>query len=87
MPAVMIDKKQTASSEAPSLLLSAKTLAKRLEVSVRTLWRLRSSGKLPEPVRIGGVIRWRTADIDAWVAAGCPGLQSLMTVAPSKRPQ
>ena len=58
----------------PRCLLSAQTLAKRLAVSVRTLWRLRSSGKLPEPVRLGGAVRWRTADIDAWVAAGCPEL-------------
>jgi excisionase family DNA binding protein len=54
------------------ILLSARTLAKRLGLSVRTLWRLRSGGKLPPPVRLGGAVRWRAADIDAWVAAGCP---------------
>lgn len=53
-------------------LLSAQTLAKRLRVSVRTLWRLRSAGKLPRPLRIGHSIRWRADEIDAWIRAGCP---------------
>lgn len=57
------------------LLVSAQMLAKRLQLSVRTLWRLRSAGKLPKPVRLGGSVRWRVTDINAWVDAGCPGLQ------------
>jgi excisionase family DNA binding protein len=61
-----------APSEIPSVLVSARTFAKRLGVSVRTLWRLRSSGKLPQPVRLGGTIRWRSAELDAWIEAGCP---------------
>lgn len=85
MPAVTTDKDQTVSSQTPLLLLSAQTLAQRLAVSVRTLWRLRSSGKLPEPIRLGGAVRWRTADVDAWVAAGCPDLQPQPTEAPSRR--
>ena len=56
----------------PSILVSARTLAKRLGISVRTLWRLRTSGKLPHPIRLGGAIRWRAAEIDAWIDAGCP---------------
>ena len=58
------------------ILLSAQVLAKRLGISLRTLWRLRSGGRLPEAVRLGGTVRWRTSDIDAWVAAGCPRIPS-----------
>ena len=72
MSASLNNKRTTTPGEPPSLLLSAQILGKRLGVSVRTLWRLRSSGKLPRPVRLGGAVRWRSADIDAWVAAGCP---------------
>jgi len=54
------------------LLMSAEKLALLLDVSVRTLWRLRSAGKLPRPVKIGGCVRWRLAEIRAWIAAGCP---------------
>ena len=54
-------------------LLSAKQLAKDvLSVSPRTVWRLRSAGKLPRPVEVGSSIRWIAADIDKWIALGCP---------------
>jgi predicted DNA-binding transcriptional regulator AlpA len=54
------------------ILMSAETLGERLGFSVRTIWRLKSAGKLPQPVRIGGSFRWRADEIEAWVQAGCP---------------
>ena len=39
------------------LLIGAVELARLLGVSTRTLWRLRSAGELPEPVRFGGTVR------------------------------
>jgi excisionase family DNA binding protein len=53
------------------LLLSAGEVARVLGVSTRTLWRLQSGGRLPEPVRLGGSTRWRVSDIERWVAEGC----------------
>ena len=58
-----------------SLLLTAERLARLLDVSKRTLWRLRSAGKLPRPVQLGGSLRWRADEVSAWVAAGCPDLR------------
>ncbi len=58
-----------------SLLLSATNLADLLQVSKRTLWRLRSAGKLPRPVQLGGSVRWNADEIRQWIAAGCPNLQ------------
>lgn len=55
------------------VLISAKELAELLGVSIRTLWRLRSGGQLPLPVRLGHTVRWRMTDIETWLAAGCPG--------------
>lgn len=52
-------------------LITAKTLAKMLSVSVRTVWRLRSAAKLPEPVIIGGSVRWKLSDIELWQRLGC----------------
>ncbi len=44
--------------------LSAKQLAARLSVSVRTIWRLTAAGRLPQPVRLGRrMARWREADV------------------------
>jgi predicted DNA-binding transcriptional regulator AlpA len=59
-------------SETP-LLITASKLAALLEVSTRTLWRLRSAGRLPEPVRLGGAVRWRREEIQNWIAGGCQG--------------
>ncbi len=53
-------------------LISAKTLANTLSTSVRTVWRLRSSGRLPKPVRIGSSVRWLESEISAWLQAGAP---------------
>ncbi len=55
-----------------TLLLSADQLARILDVSVRTIWRLRDTGRLPPPLRIGGGVRWRRADIQNWIEEGCP---------------
>lgn len=54
------------------LLVNVKELAKLLSCSVRTSWRLNSSGKLPEPVRIGRSIRWLLPAIKEWISMGCP---------------
>ncbi len=53
-------------------LLSAQDLAGMMRVSTRTVWRLLSGGKLPQPIRIGGSVRWRRPDVEDWVRAGCP---------------
>ncbi len=52
-------------------LLSAKALAKMLSISVRSIWRYRSAQRLPEPVKVGGAIRWRQADINLFLDCNC----------------
>ncbi len=53
-------------------LLTAKKLANILEVSKRTVFRLNTQGKIPEPVKIGGSVRWIKTEIDLWINSGCP---------------
>lgn len=53
-------------------LLRDSEVAKRLGVSRRQVWKLLAAGQLPEPVRVGGSVRWRDADIVGWIQAGCP---------------
>jgi excisionase family DNA binding protein len=53
------------------LLITARKLAQLLGVSTRTLWRLRSAGQLPKPMRLGGAVRWRFDEVRAWIAGGC----------------
>jgi prophage regulatory protein len=54
------------------LMLTAAQLARMLQVSTRTLWRMCSGGRLPNPLRIGGTVRWSLAEIKNWIAGGCP---------------
>ena len=54
------------------LLLDIHTLAVLLNRSVASLERDQAAGRLPAPVRIGGSRKWRRADIETWVADGCP---------------
>jgi excisionase family DNA binding protein len=54
------------------LLIAADEVAGMLDISTRTLWRLVSAKRIVAPVRLGGSTRWRRAEVEAWVAAGCP---------------
>lgn len=55
------------------LMVDTKTTAKLLNVSQRSLSRLDDLKAIPEPTRIGGTfIRWRLAEILAWMDATCP---------------
>jgi len=56
----------------PSKLLTARNLAEILSTSVRSIWRYRSSGRLPKAVQIAGAIRWRWGDIEKWISMDCP---------------
>ena len=55
-----------------SLLISTDDLAVLIGVSTRTIWRLLSAGKIIEPVRFGGTVRWNRAQIQEWIEQGCP---------------
>lgn len=55
-----------------AVLITADQLAVWLQVSKRSLWRLRSAGQLPAPVKLRSAVRWRLSDIEAWLAQGCP---------------
>ena len=48
-------------------LLTAQDLAAVLGCDLRTLRRWRHEGRIPEPVRIGGALRWRRCAVDTWL--------------------
>ena len=62
-------------STATKQLLSVKEVAITLSVSQRHLWRMKSAGKLPKPVKVGECVRWLSSDIEAWLQMGCPSQQ------------
>jgi len=55
-------------------LMTVKDLAATLKCGVRSVWKMRDSGKLPPPIHPGGtrLCRWRRADVEEWIKAGCP---------------
>jgi excisionase family DNA binding protein len=57
----------------PCATFTARELAEFLGISLSTVERLKSAGALPAPVEIGaGCHRWRRAEIEEWLRAGCP---------------
>lgn len=53
-------------------LLRRRDLALVLALSERTILRYRTAGLLPEPLRLGGVLRWSRRTLQRWIDAGCP---------------
>jgi predicted DNA-binding transcriptional regulator AlpA len=59
-----------AASNAPTCeLLTAADLCALLKLDARTLRVLRHEGRVPEPIKLGRSLRWRRAEVEAWIAA------------------
>lgn len=50
------------------ILVPASEAAAMLSMGKSTFWREVARGNVPEPVKIGGLTRWRVADLIAFVA-------------------
>ena len=58
---------------ADKLLLSAREAASSLGISRSSFYSLLSSGRIgPMGIRLGGRVLFCRAELEAWVAAGCP---------------
>lgn len=58
-------------SDSP-VLLDVRRVAALLGCSSRHIWMMRDAGKMPSPVRMGALVRWRREDLDRWVRDGLP---------------
>ena len=54
------------------ILLDAEQVGLQLGVSRSTIYRLDAEGRLPQPVHLGRLTRWRREELAQWVQAGCP---------------
>jgi excisionase family DNA binding protein len=50
-------------------MIDVREVAEILSISTRSVWRLVASGELPQPIRFGRNVRWRLADVEAWIDA------------------
>ena len=57
-------------------LLDVGTVAAMLSCSARHVYRLADADRLPRPVKLGSLVRWRADEIAEWIAAGCPAKRS-----------
>jgi len=58
--------------EDSGLLVDAKILARLLNISKSTFYRLQDEEAIPAPVTIGQLKNWRLAEILEWIEADCP---------------
>lgn len=56
-------------------LLSVVRVATLLGCSIRTIYRLSDSGRMPRPVALGRLRRWDRNLIERWISSGCPDLR------------
>lgn len=59
----------------PIEMLEVRAVALRLKCSVRTVFRLAASSRMPPPVKLGALVRWCRSELEAWIASGCPTRQ------------
>ncbi len=54
-------------------IYTVKTLMRILQYdSTMTIYRMHKKGELPEPLPLGGSLRWDGNKFDEWVSNGCP---------------
>lgn len=63
---------QAAAAAAAPLLVRAAVAGPLCGRSEASWWRDHSAQRVPAPVKLAGGTYWRTAELRAWVAAGCP---------------
>jgi excisionase family DNA binding protein len=66
------DKADTPGSDTVSRLLDVSDVGHLLNCSGQHVRRLADAGRMPRPVKLGALIRWNRAEIETWLAAGCP---------------
>jgi excisionase family DNA binding protein len=59
--------------DSPGGLVGIDEVSHLLQCSPRHVRRLAEAGQMPQPLRVGGLVRWRRSEIEDWISAGCPG--------------
>ena len=60
----------------PAALLDVRAVSELLgNCSTRHVYRLADAGRMPRPIKLGSLVRWRRHELESWIAAGCPHQQ------------
>lgn len=60
-------KKSLSSAE----LVNVQEVAEMLCCSTRHVYRLSDGGRMPRPFKLGSLVRWSRAVVEAWIIDGC----------------
>lgn len=52
-------------------LLDVGAVGRMLSCSRATVYRMADSGRMPRPIKLGSLSRWRRADLEEWITSGC----------------
>ena len=55
-------------------MLTVHDVARMLNCSDRTVYRLTDSGRMPKSVKLGTLVRWSKTVIERWITNGCPNV-------------
>jgi len=58
-------------------LLDIRAVAQLLDVHTRTVRRMADAGRMPRPLKVGRLVRWRAGDVADWIDRGCPAVRSV----------
>jgi len=78
-----LTKRQTVStpahedSGASSQMIDVRKVADLLACSVRHVYRLADSGRMPAPIKLGSLVRWHQAELKVWLEMGCPSMRKV----------
>ena len=75
---------RTVGPEPAAELLNVGAVATLLGCSKRHIYRLSDAGRMPRPLKVGALVRWRRVDVLGWIENGC---QPVRTTRTSHRPQ
>lgn len=65
-------RKTSARPEAHPELVDVRTVAALMgSCSIRHVYRLADANRMPQPVKIGRLIRWRRSELLGWIEGGC----------------
>lgn len=66
--------------EVSAKLLDVDRVAEICGCSPRHVYRLADAGKMPRPIKLGALVRWKATgpgSIQEWIDAGCPAVRRI----------
>lgn len=58
-------------------MLTVHDVARVLNCSTRTVYRLTDSGRMPRPIKLGVLVRWPREVVESWIERGCPKAEEM----------